>query len=154
MIAFQAASTVPPSGTSTSSRSCPVASRYRAKRRTRTRTCCLEAVRLTAAAGRLDVGVLDGEPGAHHVVLDEVDLAAAQVGRAVLVDVHLDALRGLDDIVVGLRLVFPAELIGHPGAATPDDADAQTPLGLAFLEPKLGNLLGGRLAHRNHSILP
>src|SRR5436190_8172323 len=154
MIAFQAVSTVPPSGTSTSSRSCPVASRYRAKRRTRTRTWNLEAVRLTAAAGRLDVRILDREPGAHHVVLHEVDLAAAQVRRAVLVDVHLDTLRGLDDVVIGLRLVFPAKLIGHPGAATSDDPDAQAPLGLAFLEPKLGDFLGGRVAHRDHSILP
>src|SRR2546429_72484 len=151
---FQAAATGPPSGPPTSSRSCPVASRYRAKRRTRTRTDCLEAVRLTAAAGRLHVRVLDREPGAHHVVLHEVDLAAAQIRRAVLVDVDLDTLRGLDDAVIGLRLVFPTQFIRHAGAAATDDADAQAPLGLAFLEPELGNFLGGRLAHRDHSILP
>src|SRR5690349_9567589 len=131
-IAFQAASTVPPSGRSTSSCSCPAASRYRAKRRTRTRTCRLEAVRLTAAAGRLDVRVLDREPGTHHVVLHEINLAARQVRRTVLVDVHLDALRGLDDAVVGLLLVFPAELIRHPGASATDDPDSQAPLWLAF----------------------
>src|SRR5438445_11974557 len=95
MIAFQAVSTVPPSGRSTSSRSCPVASRYRAKRRTRTRTCCLEAAGLTAAAGRLDVRILDGEAGAHHVVLHEVALAARQARGAVLVDVDLDFLCAL-----------------------------------------------------------
>src|SRR5499427_5120842 len=52
----------------------------------------LEAVRLTAAAARLHVRVLDREAGAHHVVVDEVDLAAGKIGRAVLVDVDLDAL--------------------------------------------------------------
>src|SRR5919204_541575 len=150
MSAFHAASTVPPSGTSTSSRSCPVASRYRAKRRTRTRTDCLEAVRLTAAAGRLDVRILDREARTHHVVLHEVDLAAGQIRRAVPVDVDLDALRSLDDIVVDLLLVFPAELIRHPGAAATHNADAQAPLGLAFLEPKLGHFLGGCLGHRDH----
>src|SRR5262249_41742819 len=155
MIAFHAASTVPPSGTSTSSRSCPVASRYRAKRRTRTRTCCwLEAVGLTAAAGRLDVRVLDGKPGAHHVVLHEVDLAPAQVRCTVLVDVDLDALGRFDTFVGGVLLVFPAELIRHPGAAPPDNADTQPPLGLALLEPQLGDFLGCRVGHRDHSILP
>src|SRR5262245_10616990 len=149
MIAFHAASTVPPSGTSTSSRSCPVASRYRAKRRTRTRTCCwLEAVGLTAAAGRLDVRVLDGKPGAHHIVLYEVDLATAQVRCTVLVDVDLDALRSFDNAIVSVLLVFPAELIQHPGAATPDDADTQAPLGLALLDPQLGHFVGGRVGHR------
>src|SRR2546422_11729548 len=143
MIAFQAVSTVPPSGTSTSSRSCPVASRYRAKRRTRTRTSCLEAVGLAAAAGRLDVRVLDREPGAHHVVLHEIDLAARQIGRAVLVDVDLDALRGLDDVVVRVLLVLPAELVGHPGASATTNTDPRPPPRLPFSEPNLGDLLAG-----------
>src|SRR5206468_11281543 len=88
-MADQADSTVPPSGRSTSSCSRPSASRYRAKRRTRTRTldASLEAVRLTAAAARLHVRILDRESGAHHVVVDEVDLATGEIGRAVLVDV-------------------------------------------------------------------
>src|SRR5262249_8246583 len=59
-----------------------------ARRRSRTRSSTLvhptwnelsEPVRLAAAAARLHVRVLDREPGAHHVVGDEVDLATAQV---------------------------------------------------------------------------
>jgi len=86
--------------------------------------------------------------------LHEIDLAARQIGRAVLVDVDLDALRGLDDVVVRVLLVLPAELVRHPGAPATHDADPQAPLRLAFLEPKLRDLLGGRIGHRNHSILP
>src|SRR5439155_21139622 len=113
-----------------------------------------ETVGLTAAPGRLDGRTLHGEAGAHPVVLHEIDFAARPVRRAVLVDVDLDALRGLDDIVIGLLLVFPAERVGHPGAAAAPDPTAQAPLRLALLEPKLGDLLGGRIGHRNHSILP
>src|SRR3989442_3293726 len=151
----RADSTVPPSGRSTSSRSRPSASRYRAKRRTRTRTveASLEAVRLIEAAARLHVRILDCEASAHHVVVDEVDLAACEVGRAVLVDVDLDAL-GVEHVVVGRGLVFPAELIGHARAATADHTDPKAPFGLAFLEAKLGDFLRGRFGHRNHAILP
>src|SRR5262245_34250842 len=87
-----------------------------------------EPVRLAAAAARLDVRVLDREPGAHHVVVDEVDLAAAQVGRAELVDVDLDPVV-LDDVVAGRLLVLPPQLVRHAGAAAADHADAQAPLG-------------------------
>src|SRR5436309_3577921 len=124
MIAFQAASTVPPSGTSTSSRSCPVASRYRAKRRTRTRTLPLEAVGLAAAAAGLHVRILDREAGAHHVVLDEVDLAALEIRHAVLVDVDLDAVR-YDHVVIDGFLIFPADVRGHYRAAASDAPDPQ-----------------------------
>src|SRR5690242_6353846 len=113
----------------------------------------LEAVGLAAAAAGLHVRILDREAGAHHVVLDVIDLAAAQVRRAVLVDVDLDAVL-LDDVVAFGRLVFPAQLVGHAGAAATDDADAQPPLGLAFLQAEVGDLLGGHLSHRDHAILP
>src|SRR4029453_3738776 len=86
----------------------------------------LEPVRLPAAAARLHIRVLDREPGAHHVVVDEIDLTAPQIGRAVLVYVDLDALR-VEHVVLGHRLVFPAELVGHPGAASAHHADPQTP---------------------------
>src|SRR3989442_4821657 len=151
-MADQADSTVPPSGRSTTSCSRPSASRYRAKRRTRTRTldARLEAVRLAAAAARLHVRILDREAGAHHAVVDEVDLAAAQVREAVLVDVDLDAL-SVDHVVARRGLVFPAELVRHPGAATAHHADPETPLGLAFLEAELRHLLRSRFSHRHHA---
>src|SRR6185369_303970 len=113
----------------------------------------LEAVGVAAAAAGLDVRILDGEAGTHHVVVDIVDLAAREVGRAVLVDVHLDAVR-FDDVVIRGLLVFPAELVRHPGAAPAHDPDAQAPLGLAFFQAELADLLGGRLCHRDHAILP
>src|SRR5688572_10558288 len=113
----------------------------------------LEAVGLAAAAAGLHVRVLDREPRAHHLVLDEIDLAAAEIRRAVFVDVHLDAVR-LDDTVVIGRLLFPTKLVGHARASATHHADAQAPLGLALLEAEIGYLLGGHFAHRNHSILP
>ena len=76
-----------------------------------------------------------------------------EIGRAVLVDVDLDALR-VEHVVIRGRLVFPAELVGHPGAASAHHADPQTPLGLAFLEAELGDLLRGRFGHRNHAYPP
>src|SRR5881396_437017 len=119
--ADHADSTVPPSGRSSSIRSRPVASRYRANRRTRTRT--------VGAASR-----------------------AGETRRAVPVDVDLDAVR-LDDVVVRLLQVLPAELVGHAGAPTADDADPEPPLGLALLEAQLRDLLRGGFSHRDHSIL-
>src|SRR5262249_15636073 len=142
--ADHADSTVPPSGRSTSSWSRPSASRYRAKRRTRTRTlsASLEAVRLAAAAARLHVRILDRESGANHLVVDIVDLAAGEIGRAVLVDVDLDAMR-VEHVVVRGGLVFPAELVRHARAAAADHANPKAPFGLAFLEAKRGNFLRG-----------
>jgi len=49
-------------------------------------------VGLAAAAARLDVRVVDLEARAQHLVVDVVDLGAAEIGRAVLFDVDLDAL--------------------------------------------------------------
>src|SRR5262249_20802889 len=152
--ADQAASTVPPSGRSTSSRSRPAASRYRAKRRTPTRTVKLEAVGLTAAAARLHVRVLDREAGTHHVVVDEVDLTAGQIRRAVLIDVHLDAVAGLDDVVTGRLLVLPPQLVRHTGAAATDHADPEAPLGLALFQAELRHLLRCGFRQRDHSGLP
>src|SRR6266545_2785956 len=105
-------------------------------RRAGRRPASSELVGLTAAAARLDVRVLDGESGAHHVVLDEVDLATGQVRRAVLVDEDLHAL-GLDHVVVAAGLIFPAELVRHPGAPAANDAYPQAPLGLPFLQTQI-----------------
>src|SRR5215472_1939437 len=116
------------------------------------RRACLELVRVTAPAGRLDVGILDLEPRAQHVVLDVVDLAAGQVGRAPVIDEHAHAVR-LDDVVVLARRVVPTQLVGHSRAAAADHANAETPLGLAFLEPQILDLLGSRLAQRDHARL-
>src|SRR2546425_2900513 len=113
----------------------------------------LEAVRLPAAAARLHIRILDREAGAHHAVVHEVDLAAAEVRQAVRIDVDLDAL-GIDHVVVRRGLLFPAELVRHPGAAAAHHTDPETPLGLAFLETELRHLLRGHFSHRNHAILP
>src|SRR5262245_39033543 len=110
----------------------------------------LELVRVPAPARRLDVGVLDSEPRAHHVVVDVVDLAALQIRGTVHVDEHLDALR-LDDIVIGRRLVVPAELVRHAGAAAAHHTDPQRPFGLAFLQSQVRDLLRRYLAQRDHS---
>src|SRR2546425_5245900 len=101
----------------------------------------------------LHVRIVEREAGAEHAVVHVVDLAAAEIRGAVPVDVDLDALR-LDDVVVGLRLVLPAELVRHAGAAAAHDADPEPPLGLALLEAQLRDLLRGRVSHRDHSILP
>src|SRR3989338_1023667 len=105
---------------------------------------------LTASAGRLHVRVLDFEAGPHHAVFDEVDLAASQVRRALLVHVLLDPA-GLDDVVPLGHLVLPAEVVGHPGAAATHDPDAEAPLGLPLFQPKVHHLLCRRLAQRDHS---
>src|SRR5207244_6059772 len=118
----------------------------------RARSDCLEAVGLAAAAAGLHVRILDREAGAHHVVLDEVDLAALEIRHAVLVDVDLDAVL-FDDVVTGGFLVFPAQLVRHSGAAAADDANAETPLGLAFFQAEIRNLLGGHLCQCNHANL-
>src|SRR5207244_3226455 len=109
----------------------------------------LELVGLAAAAARLDVRVLDGEARAHHVVLDEIDLAALEVGGAVPVDDDLHAV-SLDHAVVTPRLIFPAELVRHAGAPATHDANPQAPFGLAFLQAQVGHLPRGGLAQRNH----
>src|SRR5439155_6425985 len=98
--------------------------------------------------------VLDREAGAEHLVVDVVDLAACEIGRALGVDVDPDALPGLDDVVAGGLLIFPAQLVGHPRAPSADHADAQAPLGLALLQAQIGYLLRGRLRHRDHTRTP
>src|SRR5262245_16783268 len=111
----------------------------------------LELMRRAAPARRLHVGILDREPGTEHVVVDVVDLATREIGGAVMIDIDLDAL-GLDDIVGGGDVV-PTELIRHTGAAAADHANAEPPLGLAFLEPQIRDLLRGNLGQCDHARL-
>src|SRR5262245_6978275 len=109
-------------------------------------------MRLTAPATRLHVGVLDGEAGAQHVVVDVVDLASRQVRGAELIDIHLDAALLDDAVALGLH-VLPPQLVRHPGAAPSDHANAQPPLGLSLLQAQVGDLLGRRLGQREHVVL-
>src|SRR5689334_9356660 len=76
----------------------------------------IDRERLTAAAGRGRVRVLDGEAAASDR-LDEIHLGAVQVTDADRVDVQLDAV-GLVDLIAGTLAVFlDHQAILKPGAA-------------------------------------
>src|SRR2546426_7992267 len=112
----------------------------------------LNLVRRAAPAGRLHVGVLDGEARPQHVVVDVVDLTALQIRSALAVHVDLDAV-GLGDVVVRAGRVVPPELVGHARAPTTYHADPEAPLGLALFEPQVGNLLRSGFGQRDHALL-
>src|SRR5687767_1922600 len=95
-----------------------------------------EADRGAAAAGRLDVRVVELEPGALQT-LDVVDLGAHEVHEAHLIDVDLDPVDL--ELAVHLGLAVEVEVVREARAAAADDAQAQPhlgldPLGLADLE--------------------
>src|SRR5690606_25301115 len=104
----------------------------------------------TAAAGRLGVGVLDGEAAARHVV-DKVDLGTLQVAHADGIDIEADAIR-LDDLVdVGGTFAFlDHEAILEAGTPAALHEDAQPGVGPALFGEQLGNLLGSRAGDGDH----
>src|SRR5918993_3437390 len=101
----------------------------------------LTGKRAAAAAAALDVGVVDGEAGAHEAV-DVVELGAHYVGDAHCVYCHPDAL-GLEDLVVVGDLVVEVDAVLETGAAAGPDADAQREVFLAFLGHEGLDLLRG-----------
>src|SRR5918993_5721789 len=101
----------------------------------------LTGKRAAAAAAALDVGVVDGEAGAHEAV-DVVELGAHYVGDAHCVYCHPDAL-GLEDLIVVGDLVVEVDAVLETGAAAGPDADAQREVFLAFLGHEGLDLLGG-----------
>ena len=99
---------------------------------------------------RLGVGVLDGEPAAHHVFL-VVHLGAIEMAQAHRVDDHLDAL-GLDDLVAFADLVEDHPVL-EAGAAAPLHVDPEPALGqvlLLLLENPL-DLVGRLRGQRDHA---
>src|SRR5262245_56527492 len=92
----------------------------------------LDAERRTAAAGRLGVGILDGESAAGDVV-DEIDLGAAQVARADGIDEQLDAVRLEHGIggLVSLALV-DHEAVLETGTAASLNEHAETSARFVF----------------------
>src|SRR5262249_10261003 len=148
--AAQTCSTVAPSGTSTSRRSRPATSRYRANRATGTFTTSRRARRrgpraptpervglegVAAAAGALDLRVLHREPGAIEAV-HVVDLGARDVLDALGIDEDADPVRLVDQVAVLLG-VLPAQLVGETRTAAAHDPEPQPPLGLALLEAQV-----------------
>src|SRR5215210_2736291 len=93
-----------------------------------------------AAAAALDVGVVDGETGAHEAV-HVVELRAHDIWDAHRVDQHPDAL-GLEDLVVVGDLVVEVDAVLETGAAPRPDADTQRQVFLAFLGHEGLDLLG------------
>src|ERR687898_3007262 len=94
-----------------------------------------------ASAAALNVGVVDGETGAHEAV-HIVELGAHDIWDAHGVDQHSDAL-GLEDLVVVGDLVVEVDAVLETGAAPGPDADTQREVFLAFLGHEGLDLLGG-----------
>src|SRR5919112_2443474 len=95
----------------------------------------------TAAAAALDVGVVDGETGAHEAV-HVVELRARDVRDAHRVDEHPDAL-GLEDLIVLGDLVVEVDAVLETGAAPGPDTDTQGEIFLTLLGHEGLDLLGG-----------
>src|SRR5919106_5718623 len=100
----------------------------------------LTSKRAAAAAAALDVGVVDGEAGAHEAV-DVVELGAHDVRNAHGVDEHPDAL-GLEDLVVVGDLVVEVDAVLETGAASGPHADTQREVFLTLLGHEGLDLLG------------
>src|SRR5215207_5242212 len=80
-----------------------------------------------AAAGRLDVRVLELEAGALET-LDVIDLRADEVHQAHLVD---DDLHALDlELLIDFRRRVEVQVVREAGASAADDAQPQAHLGL------------------------
>src|ERR687898_1688484 len=94
-----------------------------------------------ASAAALNIGVVDGETGAHETV-HVVELRAHDIWDAHGVDQHSDAL-GLEDLVVVGDLVVEVDAVLETGAAPGPDADTQREVFLAFLGHEGLDLLGG-----------
>src|ERR671911_1356806 len=92
------------------------------------------------SAAALNVGVVDGETGAHEAV-HIVELRAHDIWDAHGVDQHSDAL-GLEDLVVVGDLVVELDAVLETGAAPGPDADTQREVFLTFLGHEGLDLLG------------
>src|SRR5688500_11780214 len=102
--------------------------------------------RVTAPAGGGDARVVDREPALK--ALDEVDLGALEVRRAVRVDDDPDALE-LELVVALERAPVEAEGVLEARAAAALDGDAQDrSLAVGLLGHQLGDLRGGPLRQR------
>src|ERR687898_402442 len=93
-----------------------------------------------ASAAALNIGVVDGETGAHETV-HVVELRAHDIWDAHGVDQHSDAL-GLEDLVVVGDLVVEVDAVLETGAAPGPDADTQREVFLALLGHEGLDLLG------------
>src|SRR3712207_1195648 len=104
-----------------------------------------------AAAAALDVGVVDGEAGAHEAV-DVVELGPRDVGYAHRVYEDAHAL-GLEDLVVVVDLVVEVDAVLEAGAAARPDADAQREILLALLRHERLDLLRGVVGDADYGLL-
>jgi len=84
------------------------------------------------------VRVVDREPGAHQAV-DVVDLGAADVLDAVLVDDDLDAV-GLDDLVLRPHVVVEGHPVLEARAAAARDEDAKSKLRVVLLGEEVSKM--------------
>src|SRR6266446_2110695 len=105
--------------------------------------------RVTARARVHGVRVVDREAGAHQAV-DVVDLGAADIRHAEVVDEDLDAFV-VDDEVVGPALVVEGHAVLHARAPAAADEDAEGKAGILFLGEQL---LEARLGYRRPSLNP
>ena len=83
----------------------------------------LDAEGAAAAAGALDVGVVELETGAFDG-LDVIDLDAVEVHLAHLVDQNLEALEFVH-VVRGILGVVKSHVVAEPGTAAAYYSDAQ-----------------------------
>src|SRR6266576_3471465 len=91
--------------------------------------------RVPARARMHRVRVVDREAGAHQAV-DVVDLAAADVGGAEVVDDDVNAVL-VDGDVLGAAHVVEGHAVLHAGAATAADEDSERQLRVALLGEEL-----------------
>ena len=84
----------------------------------------LDAEGGAAAAGALDVGIVELEAGAFEG-LDVIDGDAVEVHFAHLVDEDFEAVEFVDVVGAFVDLAFEGHVITEAGAAASDDGDAQ-----------------------------